>query len=109
MLQAAASQAIIAWILPENCRVKKCIEEVSLNVICQFRAIAPSIACSTFVERGIVFVLLRPSCIPGCANEIDRLKAVPQKQMKLFLRVQRAWLRVPVRMWRSDGLDFQFL
>src|SRR5215469_11878754 len=109
MLQIACSQAIVTWILPEDCRIEKRVEEVSLNVIGYFCEIALSIACSTFAERGIVFVLLRPSCIPCCAHEIDRLKAVPQKQVKFFLRVQRAWLHVAMRMWRSHGLDFQFL
>ena len=87
MLRAAASQAIVTWILPEDRWIKEGVEEVSLNVIGYFREIALSIACSTFVERGIISVLLRPPRIPCCAHEIDGLKAVPQEEVKFFLCV----------------------
>jgi len=96
MLRAAASQAIVTWILPKDRRIKEGVEEVSLNVIGYFREIALSIACSTIVERGIISVLLRPPRIPRCAYEIHGLKAVPDEKVEFFLSVQRTRPRVPM-------------
>src|ERR1041385_2736062 len=67
------SQAVIAWILPEQRWIKKDAEEIAGGVVSNRSAEAFSIACCAHLIAGIVAIKLGGGGVPGRAHIVQRI------------------------------------
>src|SRR5579864_8714740 len=83
-LRRALSHAVIARVLAKESGVKKDTEEIAGRVVSDCRAEAFSIARSAHLVAGIVAINLRGSCIPGCADVVQRIRSALHEHMEFI-------------------------